>query len=343
MSALFWCDSDGVGFATLEGDTMHRLNIKQRRLAMAIAAGAAAVFAGFAMQTSNAAVVAVGEPVTEASDSLTPMSFPQDHAVPSLGGAHRQPSPQSFVTASTHLPVGALPTEALSPAFGCGVELRATPVAAALVTLSLSAPCHASERVLLTHETLSFHADVASDGRAEWLVPALAEKAVFTAVFDDGARAETSSYVDALGLYDRVVLQWHGEASPELHAREFGADYGEKGHVWRDAPRSLGALAAGAGGFLIALGTSDGPNAAKAEIYTVPAHVLTSDSNVQISIEAEVTEATCGQTMQLSSLSLTKGHTTAQHSMEMQLPDCSAEGEFLLLKNLSQNLTIAQK
>ncbi len=333
---------------------MQNLKNVYRRYALAFATGSMAVCIGFFMQKSEAAVAVVEQAVAAPALSA-PKILPQDPVTPSLvaGTAlpampkeHDQlmvlPNHQIEVAVADDLPVGLLPGEEQIPSLGCTSELRATKSTAAMVSLQLVAPCHAGERVLIEHEELRFHTVLSEGGDAELLVPALAEAAVFAASFDNGDGAVASAIVDTLPLYDRVVMQWHGETAPELHAREFGAAYGENGHVWREAPRSVSALAGGSGGFLVLLGTQDDPDAAQAEVYTFPTGIAKVRGDIQISIEAEVTEINCDQDMQLTSLSLLSGEVMDRHELQMQMPDCSAVGEFLVLKNLAQNLTIAQ-
>ncbi|MBO9399330.1 hypothetical protein [Shimia sp. R9_3] len=333
---------------------MQNLKNMYRRYALAFATGSMAVCIGFVMQTSEAAVPAVAQAPAQ-GDLRDRVSLPQDFATPRLGQAVSLPAmpaeqgqgvslptQQVLVAVADDLPVGLLPKEESIPALGCGPELHAKTNAAALVSLQLIAPCHPGERVLIEHEELKFHAQVSADGSADLLVPGLAEVAVFAASFENGDGAVASARIDSLPLYDRVVMQWRGDSGPELHAREFGASYGEKGHVWREAPRSVSALAGGAGGFLMVLGEADDPRAAQAEVYTFPTGIAKNRGEIQISIEAEVTAANCDQDMQLSSLALREGQVKDQHELQMQMPDCTAVGEFLVLKNLVQNLTIAK-
>ncbi|MBO9473188.1 translocase [Shimia sp. R10_1] len=334
---------------------MQNLKNVYRRYAFAFATASTAACIGFVMQTSEAAVVSSDQEGIASADLNGPVTLPKDVAVPHLGTRQSLPSmpadvrhatslpqQQVLVAVADDLPVGLLPNEEQIPALGCGPELRAEPSAAALVSLQLIAPCHPNERVLIEHEDLAFHAEVSREGSAELIVPALSETAVFAATFANGDGAVASARIDALPLYDRVVMQWRGEAGPELHAREFGAFYGESGHVWREAPRNVSALVGGNAGFLLSLGAAGGPQSAQAEIYTFPSGISSSQGEIQISIEAAVTEANCDQEVRLTSLGLTRGEVSVRHELEIQMPDCTAVGEFLVLKNLVQNLTIAQ-
>ena len=165
---------------------------------------------------------------------------------------------------------------------------------------------------------------------------------MFTAKFENGDALTAATSVESLSFYDRVVLQWHGGEGPELHAREFGAQYGDVGHVWRNAPRDISALADGAGGFLLRLNEDRGGPGAKAEVYTFPSGVARSYGEIAMSIEAEITQANCEQELRMHSMVLRQGRITDSHAVSVQMPECATVGEFLLLKNLVEDLTIAR-
>ncbi|WP_294223671.1 translocase [uncultured Shimia sp.] len=247
-----------------------------------------------------------------------------------------------MVAVADDIPVGILPVEEAAPRLGCVPTMSAEAAAGALIDVHLSASCYAAETVMFTHGDLTFHMQMPAEGPLKVQLPALVEVAEVSASFAIGDTVTVSTVVDSLAFYDRVVISWSGYNGAELHAREFGAYYGEAGHVWRGQPRDVGALSGGKGGFLIRLGNSDLSIARQAEIYTFPAGLSSQVGDVKVSVETEVTEENCGKPLKIRSSALRQGQVTDQHELMLQVPDCSAIGEFLVLKNLVEDLTIAQ-
>ncbi|MFY0615997.1 hypothetical protein [Shimia sp.] len=333
---------------------MQDLKNVYRRYALAFATFSIAICIGFVMQTSEAAVLVVEEHQSGAR-TYDDTYLPKDLNVPQLGSivalpnmpkergiAATFPNAPVLVAVSDDLPVGLVPSEERVPRLGCAADVSAKTTAGALVVLHISAPCQSQSVVQVSHEGLSFRKVLSDKGLAEIVMPALAEEAAFTVTFSDGAQVRARARVDSLPFYDRVVLQWHGVDGPELHAREFGAGYGDAGHVWREAPRAVAALAGGSGGFLMRLNGAAQGDRTNAEIYTFPSGIAKASGDIAISIEAEVTASNCNQEISLSSLALRQGVLGDLHELTMQMPDCSAVGEYLLLKNLVEDLTIAQ-
>ena len=171
-------------------------------------------------------------------------------------------------------------------------------------------------------------------------MPALSRAAVFIAAFEDGKGALATAQVDDLELYDRFVVQWRGDAQSlrELHALEYGADFGLPGHVWSRAGQDE------AEGAVMRLGGDAPGPALRAEIYTFPTAGATREGTVALRLEAEVTEGNCGRDLEAQGIS-TNGEGAGLHVRDLLLPmpDCAALGEYLVLKNLFNDLKIAQK
>jgi hypothetical protein len=225
----------------------------------------------------------------------------------------------------------------------CQVTAQATPTAAAMVRFKLAAPCQGSERVTISHEGMIFAETLSEDGDLEVLIPALKEVAEFTGSFLNGETFTVSAEVDSVPLYDRVILQWQGDSGVQIHAREFGADYGEDGHVWAGAPRDLSAVAGGRGGFLTSLGDTSVSLPMLTEVYTFPAALSDSAGAVALTIETEVTEANCGSEVQARTYEFSGGKKVSSQQLSLAVPNCSAVGNFLVLNNLLQDLTVASK
>ena len=70
-----------------------------------------------------------------------------------------------------------------------------------------------------------------SQGELFVTIPALSDTAVFMADLGNGKGAAATVEVPSLQFYDRAVVQWQGDAGIHLHAMEFGAAFGDEGHI----------------------------------------------------------------------------------------------------------------
>lgn len=207
----------------------------------------------------------------------------------------------------------------------------------AMVLMTVDAPCLPDQRVTFHHNGLMFTHVTDVDGQLAVSAPALATSAVFIADFGNGDGAVGHVMVPDLDQYERAAAQWRGDLGIELHAREFGADYGQVGHVWNGA---LQATQAGAA--LTLLGDRSLPDSYRAEVYTVPAAVA-AGGDIQLSIEAEVTAKNCNQDIQAEAIQWHPAGSLDVRELSLSVPGCDTVGDFLLLKNLLQDLKIAAK
>lgn len=234
---------------------------------------------------------------------------------------------------------GDLPSEERAPSFSCEAEMTASVRAAAVVRLDLEANCRPNARFTLHHNGMMVSVLTDADGRARVDMPALSQSAVFIASFEDGKGAVATAQVDDLALYDRFVVQWRGDAqSLRLHAFEYGAEFGLPGHVWSKAGYDE------ATGFVMRLGDDVPGPALRAEIYTFPTAGATREGTVTLRVEAEVTVGNCGRDLEAQGISTqAKGASLRVRDLVLPMPDCAALGEYLVLKNLFNDLNIAQK
>jgi hypothetical protein len=222
----------------------------------------------------------------------------------------------------------------------CDIALRAEVLPAALVALSLDSPCSPSAQVTIHHQGMQFSVVTDDAGQMRIVVPALAEGAVFMADLGDAGGAVAVVTVPDLNEYDRAVLQWSGAAGPEIHALEFGAGYGEAGHVWHGAPRSADAAIDGSGGFLVRLGDGEGLNPQMAEVYTYPSAGSRMSGLVEFSVETPVTEETCGRDLAAQTIQVSPGAEPFAFDLTMAVPDCDYTGELLILRDVLLDLTL---
>lgn len=223
----------------------------------------------------------------------------------------------------------------------CEVRMSLTPEAAAMVRVAIDAPCQSDDHFTLRHENLMVADTTDAYGFAEMLMPALSENAVYTVSFEGGDGTVASTVVDTVDLYDRYVVQWTGESGLQLHAMEHGAGYGDEGHVWAGSTRDMSAAAKGEGGFMTRLGNADVANALVAEVYTFPAMTALRGDDVSVSLEAEIDELNCGKDITAQVLVKSGASDLDLQQIVLSVPGCEAVGDFLVLKNLSEDLKLA--
>lgn len=220
----------------------------------------------------------------------------------------------------------------------CASGLTVEPATGAMAHLHVMANCHADERVEVTHDRLVFTARLSSIGTLDLDIPALVEQGDYTVQLANGTFLRASAEVQGASSYERVALQWNGAPGPGLHAYEFGAGYGDKGHVSADTPRNPGHGEAGRGGFMTVLGSADVDAPLVAQVYSFPRALKGSDETVRLSIEIEVTEQNCGKEVSARTIRA-PGEVTA---LELTMPGCEAVGQFLVLKNAVRDMKLAR-
>lgn len=223
----------------------------------------------------------------------------------------------------------------------CEITANARPIAAALVNLTLDAKCLPNERVTVHHKGLIFSQTTDASGAFDITVPAMAKDATFVVAFSNGEGAVAQAVVDEIADYDRVALQWKGETGFELHAREFGADYGSEGHVWSGASRDLSFAVTGYGGFVSILGDDNVTDGLMAEVYTFPITTTQGSGDILLSVEAEVAKINCGLEIEAQTLQTRSGNDITSRDLTVSVPDCDAAGNFLVLNNLFEDLKVA--
>lgn len=223
----------------------------------------------------------------------------------------------------------------------CETKMTAAPAPAAMVDLTITASCRTGKRVVISHDRLHFTSQIPHDGKLHVQVPAMTDPAVFVAELPGGKILTATTSVPDQDNFERVAVQWTGASGIQLHAYEFGAGFDDPGHVWAEAARSPAIGASGRGGFLTRLGSPDLPGAQRAEVYSFPRGQSRDSGVVRMNVEIAITGANCGR--EISAETLQPGVDGRLQSVELNLtvPGCNAEGEYLVLKNVMQDLKIA--
>ncbi|GLP87216.1 hypothetical protein [Tritonibacter mobilis] len=214
----------------------------------------------------------------------------------------------------------------------CASDLKLTPMPNALLRIEISAPCRGGERFTLHHSGVMVTQSLDAAGEFSGVLPALAARAVVIADFASGQDLEAVAKVSDLDSVERVVMQWQGDSGLELHALEFGATYGSAGHVWKGSEPGQGA------GQVLFLGDPAQVAARLLQVYTLPKN--SGYGVVNISVEAEITSDNCDQVV-AAQLVERRDDRLRTRDLVLNIPECSATGDFLVLNNLVESLKIA--
>ncbi|WP_037315374.1 hypothetical protein [Ruegeria halocynthiae] len=216
----------------------------------------------------------------------------------------------------------------------CSLSARAMAVPGAAARLKIKAPCHKDERIEVHHSGLTVSQRTDSTGALDLTIPALSEYAIFLISLDDQQGTVATTHIPDMDQYNRIALQWQGDTDLQIHALEFGATYGGNGHVSAD-PDTQGA------GNVVHLGQPGFTDAQNIEVYSFPIGQPHQAGSVELTVEAEVTPENCGHDLNVQSLELRGDRKLRSRDLTLTLPGCSQTGEFLVLNNLFQDLTIA--
>ncbi len=214
---------------------------------------------------------------------------------------------------------------------------------AAILEVNVAAPCHTDTAFTIHHQGMMFTATTDKTGNSDLTVPALAETAVVIAAFEHGDGAVATIAVPEFANYDRAVLQWQGDTAVMLSAYENGANFESDNHIFLENPGSRARVESGEGGYLLSLGDRNIENALIAEVYTYPTTMMTVGGNVTLVAEAEITADNCGHELNAQSIQIDPTGDRSALDLTMVMPDCDAVGDFLILQNMFQDLTLASR
>ncbi|MBF9051166.1 hypothetical protein GTA62_08950 [Roseobacter sp. HKCCD9010] len=222
----------------------------------------------------------------------------------------------------------------------CGLSVSATAAPAAMVALDIMNPCQPNARVVIEHSGLTLTEQTDAMGLLAADIPAFETPAFFT-IRVEGSSETALAVVPDLAEFDRVAVAWEDTRDLELHAMEFGADYGETGHIWQENAGTPARAQAGEGGFVTQLGNDAVDAPLMAQVYTFPRDTLTRQGAVRLSIEAPINTRNCGQDTMARTLQTDLDGAVAVTELTFTLPACDAMGDYLVLQNLLQDLRVA--
>lgn len=237
--------------------------------------------------------------------------------------------------------VPALGTLLAVPFDDCTTDFTAQPDVAAMVQLSISSPCNADAFFLVRHEGMTFSGQADDDGNAVLQIPALSANASYALSFHNIEEGRVTVAVPDVGLYDRAVLQWYGKHNLQLHALEFGAKIGDPGHIWSASTNSPEQAYAGERGFMVHLGAPEADLPYQAEVYTFPSGRLNRDGSIVLQIGVTITENNCGRELDATTIQTNAGQMLVVEELKIQMPNCGAVGDFMMLRDRFEDLTLA--
>lgn len=80
-----------------------------------------------------------------------------------------------------------------------------------------------------------------------------------------------------------------------------------------------------------------------AEVYTFPTRMTDVAGTVALTVEAEILASNCDSSVEAQTLEIRNGGTLTSKELTIDVPGCDTVGDFLLLKNIVEDLTIAAK
>ena len=236
-------------------------------------------------------------------------------------------------------PPDAMPLSARPATPECTLTLDLTAEPGAMIGATLLARCHPGERIVLQHAGLAITGQTTATGSLFLGLPALEALARVEVKFGNGDHVSAAVELPDFAGLQRFGVQWQaGSDAFQLQAFEGGASYGDAGHKSADNPGSspIGKDPMGQG-YLSLLGDPTTALPMLAEIYTFPQKPAL---GAEVVIEAPVTATTCGHEMLGETLSSTAGRVTVTE-LTLAMPECDAVGDFLVLKNLAPDMTLA--
>ncbi|MFN3845690.1 MAG: hypothetical protein ACK4RZ_07690 [Paracoccaceae bacterium] len=212
----------------------------------------------------------------------------------------------------------------------CPINLDLVAQSGAMIGVSLLAPCHADQRVVLRHEGLAVTGRTSSSGALFLSLPAFTAVAEVQAAFAMGDKVtETLTMTDFDGI-ERFAVQWQDADAFQLHAFENGAGYDQPGHISAAFTGKPGMT-----GVMTVLGDTSTDLPLLSEIYT-----FGPETTADVVLEAAVTETACGRELLGETIHAKNGRVVVTE-VTVAMPDCDAVGDILVLKNLLQDMTLA--
>lgn len=209
-------------------------------------------------------------------------------------------TPDQAISAQTALHTGTVPAD-------CPATLDLFTGAEATLSVTLMAPCAPNQTLVLRHAGMAVTFQTTASGAFFTDIPALDAAGAVTIRFPDGQEVSAASPVPEIALVNRLVVQATAEDRFTLQG---------------DLP-------------IIVLGDPVGPVPLFAEVASWP-----KGEAPPLSIEAEVTPATCGRDL-LGEVLLSESGKITRADLTLAMPDCDGIGGFVALNNPLPDMKLA--
>lgn len=205
-------------------------------------------------------------------------------------------------------PLAPLPAPSIqaSPEPDCPIGLEAFAADGAILSITLTAPCRPNQGVVLRHSSLSVTYQTTATGSLFVDLPALDQKGDVSIRFSDGTEVSTAVPVPDLAGLRRFALQW-------IEGDDFT--------LVTKAP-------------VVSLGSAATVLPMYAVVTTLPA------ADTPLSIETPITATACGREA-LGAAFFAEGGKLRIADLSVALPDCDAEGGFVVLNNPVADMKLA--
>lgn len=241
------------------------------------------------------------------------------------------------VTTTTQSQLGLSSRTATRLRGDCDVELRTQVRSGGIIHLSVEAPCFAGETARVQHAGLAYDLDANEWGMAEIEIPAFEVEAELLVSFEGNETgARVVQYVPEMSRLHRVALIWRGKAELGLHAFEFGAEQGSRGHVNPVNPRDYKAATTASGGYLDRIEIRDDTFA---DIYTLPGGKTTAGGNVSLAVSTR--SHGCDDAVSFMTLHAEPGQEMTSRAYELSAKACKRLVEASPDQNLVPQLALA--
>ncbi len=210
-------------------------------------------------------------------------------------------------------------TEKVTNTPSCDINLSTAIGEDALVVLTVFSPCRTTAPFQVQHNEMTFSAVTDDLGQASIAVPALSVNVSLFISFEDGGGATATAVVPEAENVNRVVVQWKDVFAEMVQPADI--ESAKLGTVKR-------------------LGARTGDAASFAEVFTFPASLSARDGLAGLTVQAPVSDATCGQTLRGQAFHTIQGEEADPKDFQITLPGCEQVGTFLELKKILGGQTL---
>ena len=196
--------------------------------------------------------------------------------------------------------------------------------APAMIDVSVSASCHANERIVISHAGLGFAGMTDRKGHYHVVVPAMSAKGAVSAQIGPDLMLAEERMVPDIASVRRFALVQRGQGG--LHLNAFIGD-SALGNTTDLQPANSGAGLSGSGSFMILLGDGAMDRPMTTEVISVPSN----QPVPRLQVAVDVTDKTCGRDLLGSILRMSPATTPITDGLSLAVPGCDAVGERVVL------------